>query len=421
MITRRQFLGAGSLSLLAPAVLLEAAEDLPGDHPLASFDHEVEAFRQARHIPGGALALVKDGRLVYARGYGWADREKQSRARPDTLFRIASISKPFTAVTVFRLWEAKRLDLNEPVFDLLDLKPLPRCGAIPDPRLKQITVWHLLHHTGGWDRGQSGDPMFRSRAIAQAAETPAPAMPETIIRYMLGQPLDFDPGTRSVYSNFGYCVLGRVIEKVTGVAYEKFVQEHILAGIGIQRMSIGASLTAKPGESRYYTADDAKGGNVFGGTDMVPEPYGAFCLEAMDSHGGWIASAVDLARFAAALDVPKKNRLLEPATLPQMYAPPNAPVSRRPDGSLEDTYYACGWMVRPHGSQGQANCWHNGSLPGTFSILVRRGDGLSWAALFNQRSRDANMPDSAIDGALHRAANAVKKWPKDDLFSRRWR
>jgi CubicO group peptidase (beta-lactamase class C family) len=411
-ITRRRFLVAGSLGLLAPHFVVAAAESVSPGHPLASFDREMEDFMKARQIPGGALAVVKDGRQVYARGYGWADRDRKAPVRPDTLFRIASLSKPFTAVAIMKLVEQKRLDLNDRAFERLDLQPLPNLDATPDPRLKQITLQQLLHHTAGWDRAKSGDPMFRSRVIAQAAGTPPPAMPEAIIRYMLGRSLDFDPGSRYVYSNFGYCVLGRLIEKVTGLTYEKFLREKILKEIEIARMRIGASIASQPDETHYYTADNVQGRSVFGeGNERVPEPYGAFCLEAMDAHGGWIASAVDLARFAAALDAPKKSPFLKPETVSLLYAPPEAPVSRRADGRLEDAYYACGWMVRPAGDAGKANYWHSGSLPGTATLLVRRHDGLSWAAVFNQRSNDPKLPDTAIDPALHRAADAVQEWP----------
>ena len=159
--------------------------------------------------------------------------------------------------------------------------------------------------------------------------------------------------------------------------------------------------------------------SVFGdGPEKVPLPFGGFCLEAMDAHGGWVASAVDLARFAAALDDPKQSPVLKPETLAQMYALPAPPVSRREDGSRADHWYGCGWSVRPVGTSGRANYWHGGSLPGTFTLLVRRSDGLSWAVLFNQRSSDRQLPDSAIDGALHRAADAVKAWPATDLFAR---
>jgi N-acyl-D-amino-acid deacylase len=137
----------------------------------------------------------------------------------------------------------------------------------------------------------------------------------------------------------------------------------------------------------------------------------------MDAHGGWIASTLDLARFAAALDSPGHGSLLKRASLDLMYQPPPAPVSRKPDGALEKSWYGCGWAVRP-AQHGKANYWHTGSLPGTATLLVRRWDGLSWAVLFNQRSEDKQLPDEAIDSALHRAADSVTSWPTVDLFSR---
>jgi len=136
----------------------------------------------------------------------------------------------------------------------------------------------------------------------------------------------------------------------------------------------------------------------------------------MDAHGGWIASAVDLARFAAALHDPQHSPLLKPESIQVMHAPPGPPASRNPDGSFPDHYYCCGWLARPVGREGKVNYWHTGSLPGTSTLLVRRWDGLSWAVLFNQRSDDDKLPDSEIDPALHRAANAMSDWPKIDLF-----
>jgi N-acyl-D-amino-acid deacylase len=136
----------------------------------------------------------------------------------------------------------------------------------------------------------------------------------------------------------------------------------------------------------------------------------------MDAHGGWIASAVDLARFAAALHDDEHSPLLTPQTIRTMHLPPDPPVSRNDDGSLKDFYYGCGWLVRPLGKPAKANYWHTGSLPGTYTLLVQRHDGVSWAILFNQRSDDKKLPDSEIDPALHRAANAVTDWPKHDVF-----
>jgi N-acyl-D-amino-acid deacylase len=376
-----------------------------------AFDDQVNAFMQARKTPGGALAVIKDRRLVYARAYGFADLEKKEPPRPDSLFRIASISKPFTAAAVLKLVASGRLQMDAPAFALLPLEPL--AGRQPDPRLPRITVRHLLHHTAGWDRDQSGDPMFMSEKIARANGEAPPANQRAIIRYMVGQPLDFDPGARYAYSNFGYCVLGRIIEKISGQGYAPFVQEEVLAPIGIRRMRQGISRASgrAPGEVKYYMP-----GRNFEPEDARAEPYTGFCLEAMDSHGAWLASAVDLVRFAAALDDPARTTWLAPAARRLLYEPPAPPVSRNADGALQPTYYACGWQVRPVGADGRANYWHTGSLPGTYTLLVRRHDGLAWAVLFNQRSSDPKLADGAIDGALHRAADAVAEWPSHDLF-----
>src|SRR5262249_47998282 len=156
-------------------------------------------------VPGAALAVVRHGRLVYARGFGYADQEKHRPVQPQSLFRIASISKPFTATAIMQLIERGKLRLDDRVVDILHRDPRYH---IHDnrPFWKKVTVRQLLQHTGGWDRQQSFDPQFRSVLIAKEEHVAPPAMPAQIIQYMLDRPLDFEPGTRSAYSNFGYCL-----------------------------------------------------------------------------------------------------------------------------------------------------------------------------------------------------------------------
>ncbi|MGV3720294.1 MAG: serine hydrolase domain-containing protein [Actinomycetota bacterium] len=409
---------------LATAVLGAGLTDRTSaavDHPLASFDQEMEQYMRARSVPGGALAVVKEGKLLYARGYGWADREKKQPAEADSLFRIASISKPITAVAVLQLVEQGKLKLEDRAFDLVRLPAVVPEGKKADPRLASITIRQLLEHSGGWDRDKSYDAMFRPELIANAVGVPPPAGPEAVIRYMLGQPLDFDPGTQYAYSNLGYCILGRVIEKASGRTYEEYVRRHVLAPAGVTAMRIGATLEKGrlPKEVRYYSPTDRRGRSVFPSMPGdVPVCYGTFNLEAMDAHGAWVASAVDLAKFAAALDDPEHSPLLKPASFREMYARPAPPLGLKEDGSPADVFYGLGWQVRPVGNAGKANYWHGGSLPGTWTLLVRRWDGLTWAALFNQRSEDRKTPDGEIDPALHRAAAAVKQWPTENLFGR---
>ena len=142
------------------------------------------------------------------------------------------------------------------------------------------------------------------------------------------------------------------------------------------RSRLGRSLETgrAPGEVRYYMPEAETAESVFPGLPpKVPWPYGAFNLEAMDAHGAWLASAVDLARFAAALHDAEKSPLLKPATWRELHAAPPASVARAEDGPLKGTYYCCGWLTRPIvGQPGKANYWHSGSLPGTYTMQIGR-------------------------------------------------
>jgi N-acyl-D-amino-acid deacylase len=119
--------------------------------------------------------------------------------------------------------------------------------------------------------------------------------------------------------------------------------------------------------------------------EKVPWAYGGWYLEAMDAHGGWIASAVDLAKFAAALHDPTSCKILKPETIELMHARPPGLAGYDKDGKPTDTYYSLGWMNRPVG-ENQVNHWHTGSLSGTATILIRRHDGKDLICLFNTRT-----------------------------------
>lgn len=414
---------AAFLSTL-PAVSAPAAEAVPitgAGHPdLASFDELMVSFLREHEIPGAALAVARGGKLVYARGFGYADRERREPVQPEALFRIASLSKPITAAAIFTLIEQGKLRLDDRALPLLGVTPHLAPGASVDPRLETITIRQLLQHTAGFDRDKSFDPMFRSLSIAEALGVPCPAEPLHIIRYMAGRPLDFNPGERGAYSNFGYCVLGRVIEKVSGQPYADYVRARVLAPLGITDMRIGRTLPEgrAPGEVRYYPSETKPRPACVGQIgEPAPMPYGVWYLEAMDAHGGWIASAPGLVRFASHLQPPGNPALLSVRTAAEMFrqrvftttAPASGPTSRP---AVE---YACGWNVRRVGRR--FNAWHTGLLSGTSSILVRRQDGLTWAVLFNGDADAAGQrPASVIDPLVHRAADAVKRWPEIDLF-----
>ena len=373
-------------------------------------------FLADNQVPGATLAVAKDGKLVYARGFGHADEQLGLPVPPGMRFRIASISKPITAAAILRLIEMGLLKLDDRVFAVLKIA-LP---ADADPRLKQITIQQLLHHTAGWDRAKSFDPMFRPLVIAKEENVMPPARPLDIIRYMTHHKLDFDPGERYAYSNFGYCILGRVVERVSGQSYDRFVQKHVFDPIGIKHTQLGHTLMAAKNETHYFD-DKGRTGNAVMGPNLgkpVPRPYGAWYLEAMDAHGGWISSAPDLVRFGSAFDQPDKCKILKAASIKTMFARPDGLAGHTKDGTPKDVFYGCGWNVHPVGA-GKVSAWHMGALDGTATILVRRHDGLTWAVLFNARSNaKGEYLGSLIDPLVHQAADKVKRWPQRDLFEK---
>jgi N-acyl-D-amino-acid deacylase len=397
----------------------------PAEAGLAPFDKLLTQFVAENKLPGAAVAVTRHGKLVYARGFGHADVEKKTPVHPDSMFRIASVSKPITAVGVMMLVEQGKVKLSDPALKHIKLEAAVPAGGKFDKRWEKVTVHQCLQHTGGWDRDKKGgfDPIGIPWRIHRALKLENPPTPDDIVRYMMGQPLDFDPGAKMVYSNLGYLVLGRVIETVTGQKYEPWIKKHVLAPVKAAGMALGRGVPEKRhrGEVSYYDSKKRTGECLYPPRvgQKVPLPDGAENIEGFEAHGGWVSSAVDLVRFASAFDYGRKSPLLAADTIKEMWARPEGagfePRKKKPF----DAYYGCGWEVRPIGKTGRANTWHEGFISGTSTILVRRFDGLNWAVLFNT---DANakdeQPADLIDGPMHDAADAVKKWPDGDLFEK---
>ena len=418
---------AAGLALRCPVFAEPGEGKLPvtgaANRDLEPFDKLMTSFVEGNRVPGAALAVTCKGRLVYARGFGYSDVERNEPVHPAALFRIASVSKPITAVAVMQLVEKGKLNLDDRVMSRMALTPFVTPGAKTDPRWNRITVRQCLQHTGGWDRDKSFDPIGRPWEIAKALGIQPPVRPFHIVRYMMGQPLDFDPGERYAYSNLGYLVLGRIIRAVTGREYEAWVRKEVLDPLGIRKARLGRALIENraAGEVRYYDAKKRTGPALFPPRlgQQVPVQYGAENLEAFEAHGGWIASAVDLVKFAAAFDDPAACPILGARAIAQMWARPGGAAGREADGKPKAAYYGCGWNVRPIGTAGKSNTWHAGFIAGTEALLVRRFDGLNWAVLFNtHHSPDGQSLSDLIDARLHEAADKVKTWPDIDQFGR---
>ncbi|MFC4563328.1 serine hydrolase domain-containing protein [Nocardiopsis mangrovi] len=376
---------------------------------LAGFDETMRAFMRERDVSAGQLAVTYQGRLVLARGYAWTD-DAALDVQPTSLFRLASLSKPITGAAVARLVQEGGLDLSAPIGSLVDLEP--PSGGSADPRLGDVTIRRLLHHLGGWDRASTPDPMFRNFAISDALGVPLPIGMEHVIRHTTGLPLDHDPGTAYAYSNYGYLLLGRAIEAVTGTDYPSYVQDEVLGPVGISRMRLGRSAAADAAPTEVPYRSQNTGTTVLDGSGAtVPGPYGTFNLENMDSHGGWIGSAVDLVRFATIFDTPAATPVLNGTSISRVFAEPETGIGS--GGS----YYGFGWSVRPVASGGTGrNTWHTGGLTGTSTLLVRTYNGMSWAALFNQRDDPSGLSYGTIDPLLWEASRDVASWPSGDRF-----
>jgi N-acyl-D-amino-acid deacylase len=432
-LSRRQTLQAGGAGLAAVAMSGARSTSLAQDAApvgqpvitgtmvpeLAEFDSAMATIFSTWQVPGGQLAVAKDGRLVLNHGYGFADIEEQLPVQPDSLFRIASVSKAITATAVLTLVDAGMLALDEKAFPLIAFQAPD--NATPDPRLDTITVQDLLVHAGGWDLTQGFDPqgLPLSRTAAAMVGAADPAEAATIVRFMLGEPLDFDPGTRQAYSNFGFNVLGRVIEHVSGQPYGDYVRDAVLTPSGASAMRLARSRLADraPGEVHYYSPSNLpRTWSVFWGEGYAPFAYGGnIYLEALDAHGGWIASAADLVRIATAVDGQRSPALLKPETFQAMISTPRPPtgvLSPGTDISAEVTA-GLGWDVTE-----SPGFWRAGALMGsTAAWVARQPDGVGLAFTFNSLPTDYLQFLDDVINAVRQTADGVTDWPEGDLFS----
>jgi N-acyl-D-amino-acid deacylase len=228
-----------------------------------------------------------------------------------------------------------------------------------------------------------------------------PINEDQLIRFMLGVPLDFAPGTRQVYSNFGFIMLGQIIARVSGQTYEQYVRATVLEPMGIKARMHDRDRSYFKGEARRYNA---------GVLHALP----AYDAPWTDASGGWAASAVDLARMLAALDGSRGKPFLRADVMKEMLAPPPAPLQPRADG----TYFGLGWDAVKKGPKGYAYT-KGGAWPGVRAQVKRRLDGLNVVALFNALVQPDPLDLRIVQDAareVHEAVAEVKVWPKVDLF-----
>src|SRR5277367_2324495 len=371
-ITRRAVIAnllraTASAAIATPALgTLAQAAFGPQNQRRGGMMSDTQAFQRQFRVPAMSVAISRSGRFVYDHAGGMADRQHMTQAQQDSLFRIADLAKPITAVTIFSLIENGKLNLTDKIFGPGAILGTNYSRPPYKTYVADITVDHLLTHTAGGWAADDNDPMLHNNGWNQA---------KLISSTIENVPLTSQPGTQWIYSNFGYCILGRVIEQVTGQPYAAYVQANILGPCGITGMQI----------ARNSERDRASNEVVYIG-QYSEYPY-KNNITRMDSTDGWIASSTQLVQFlnhvAGAPNIPS---LLKPETIKAMTTPSPA----YPAG---DARYARGWLVSDNGA---GSWWHNGSLPGSTSLMVRNPDGSCSAVICNTRSQPHHEMDSAL-------------------------
>ena len=364
----------------------------PGSGPIvpemAPIEQAMTNYLVTHRFEAGTIALMHDSKLVLRQGYGWRDTNLTTVIHPDNLFRLASVSKMFTASAIQKLVNAGKITGGTKIYSYLGIPPWK--GVLGDNRITNITVQNLLDHSGGWDRGVSpvGDPVFDTIQISTDMGLNYPAAPTNVISWMFSKPLDFAPGTTNVYSNFGYQILGRIIEKAGGKTYMQYLQQDLL-GPSVLANPIGFTNVIQsrsrprdldPWEIWYGDSPNPTRSAVDYPTNLlVRAADGGIYYEACDSFGGLSASAIGLCRYLL-------------------------------------NYWEGGDQRRVGENYGWDYTFY-GSLPGATSVLSQNitedsttTNGLEFAALFNQRDGDPN-DNAGADAAIHSAASAVTSWP----------
>ncbi|MBX2828754.1 MAG: serine hydrolase [Flavobacteriaceae bacterium] len=389
---------------------------------MTSCDSDIQSFMATFGIPSVTMALAKDGELKYMRSFGTADIAASEPTHPYHIFRIASVSKPITAIGIMKMVEDGLIGLDDTVFGsggILENHWYFSNSTIIDNDVYAITVRMLLEHSAGWDRNVNCfpdptspypwffggcDPIVAPLHITQSQGESNPVQEEHLINYVLERNLNFPPGTQYAYSNMGFLVLSEIIEEISGISYEAWMQQEIFEPLGIYDMHIGHNLQADKREREgEYVGNGFTTLDLYGSGSLVPWEYGGFALDAMDGHGGWTATARDLVRLLVAVDgFATKPDILSSGSITNMTTP-----------SSNNPGYAKGWQVN-----GANNWWHSGAVDGTASFWVRSNSGYNWAIVLNQRVVDAsaNAFWAALDAMGWDCISGTSTFPDHDLM-----
>lgn len=335
---------------------------------LAGFDRMVKNYLTYWAIHGASLSVMRNDSLLFAKGYGEADFGLEMQ--PGYILRMASVSKLVTAAGIMVLQDRGLLNIKDHVFgpDGI-LNDSTYNAAIKDTLYYRITVEDLLRHKGGFSR-RGGDPMFSTRwSMMQNGWSEAPTQ-EQLMELQLKRRLKFVPGTAQEYSNFGYLALSMVIEKVSGMDYETFLQENVLRPAGCVDFHIAGNYYKHklPNETRYYVQHDDEPAEEFNNSGRkVTRCYGGNNVTGLSGAGAWAASTPELALFVASIDGrPEVPDIISRESVDQMTE------------YFDESTYSLGWNDTKDGY------WtRTGTFAGTSALIKYFPDGECWIFISN--------------------------------------
>ena len=304
------------------------------DQPALSLERRLDRLVLDRYPsptePGAAVLVMVAGKPVLRKGYGMADLEKGVKVTPDMIFRIASITKQFTAVAVLQFVQAGKVSLTDPI-----TKYVPEF----DTQGKTITIENLLTHTSGLHNVTALDDFL--------PQITRDLKPIEVANMIAGKPLEFEPGSQFKYSNTNYVLLGMVIEKVSGRTYAENLLSSIAKPLGLDDTRYSRDDALTPRHARGYDRDDAGKWGPMKPMSMT-QPFAAGAIES---------TVDDLAKWTQAL---ADGKAVDPKLLERAWTP------YKPTGGTSD--YGFGWFIRT--DSGERWIGHNGGINGFLSAAV---------------------------------------------------
>ena len=365
----RQIPKSKPTSSLPPKLNLMLTNEMSEVQELAGLDKKMKDYLRKWFIKGGSLAIMRNDSLVYAKGYGWAEEEKEIPMEPGHIMRMASVSKLITAVGIMVLQDKGMLSIKDTVFGPSGiLQGTQLDSLIKDKNCHKITVEHLLRHQTGFYR----DPLFSSRDIMHLMQLDHAPEADDYFRFVLPKRLRFQPGEWQRYSNFGYLLLSRIIEEVSGKSYEDFIKEDVLRPAGVYDMHIAGIYydDKRENEVRYYTHEgDGKFIEEYNNSGRIVERcYGGNNIPMLSGAGAWCGSPAELARLVASIDgrneVPD---IISKEAVEQM------------TGYYDKDTFSLGWNDT-HPAKGWSR---TGTLSGTTALVKYFPDGECWILITN--------------------------------------